>query len=186
MRRWITPNRAVRHLTEIRPEELVARGIRGVVLDLDNTLLPPAASTPKAEVVAWVNALRACGLRAVLLSNAPRTRRERIAAQLGCPAIGGPPKPSLRRLRNALHYLGTPPARTVAIGDQLFTDILPANLLGLYTILVEPMDRREFVGTRIARLVERLVGRGRVQPAGPEEESSGQGRRTTREGSVPP
>jgi len=182
MRRWITPNLAVRRLTEIRPEKLAARGIRGVVLDLDNTLLPPTAPAPAAEVVAWVSGLRAWGLRAVVVSNAPKTRRERIAAQLGCPAIDGPPKPSLGRLRRALQHLGTAPAQTAAIGDQLFTDVLPANLLGLYTVLVEPMDHREFLGTRIARLVERLVGRSRITRADSEQESSGPGRRTTREG----
>jgi HAD superfamily phosphatase (TIGR01668 family) len=182
VRRWITPHRAVRYLTEIRPSELAARGIRGVVLDLDNTLLPPTAPAPAAEVVAWVTALRACGLRAVVVSNAPKTRRDRIASQIGCPAIGGPPKPSLRRLRRALEHLGTAPAQTAAIGDQLFTDVLPANLLGLYTILVEPLDHREFVGTRLVRLVERLVGRGRITRVISEQESASTGRRTTQEG----
>ncbi len=176
MIRWLVPRRAVRRLVDLDPAELVGLGIRGVILDVDNTLLGPEETAPSPEVVAWMEALGRAGLRAVLVSNTLPSRLRRICERLGCPAVGGLPKPNPWRLRRAMAVLRTRPAQTAAIGDQLFTDVLPANLLGLYTVLVEPLEPREFPTTRILRWVERLVGRDRIFQEAGEQEPASEGR----------
>ncbi|MDR7416844.1 MAG: YqeG family HAD IIIA-type phosphatase [Armatimonadota bacterium] len=179
MIRWIVPRRVVHQITEVAPSELIALGIRGLILDLDNTLLAPSEEEPPAEVVAWLEDLRRVGLRTVLVSNALPSRIRRVCGQLGCSAVGGFPKPNPIRLWRAMRVLGTTPPETAAIGDQLFTDVLPANLLGLYTILVDPLHPREFLTTRLLRWLERAAGRGRFASRGGQE--SFRGGRTRKE-----
>jgi len=171
--RWIVPRRVVRRITEVAPSELLALGIRGLILDLDNTLLPPSEEEPPAEVVAWLEDLHRAGLRTVLVSNALPSRVRRVCGRLGCSAVGGFLKPNPIRLRRAMGVLGTTPPETAAIGDQVFTDVLPANLLGLYTILVDPLHPREFLSTRLLRCLERAVGREWTAFRGGQESSCG-------------
>lgn len=158
---WV-PHLAVRRVSEIPLELLVDRGIRGVLFDLDNTLVPYGSSRVPEDVAWWLEEFRRRGLRAALVSNTLPGRARTIAGRLGWPAVRGWPKPNLYRLRRAMELLGTTPATTAAVGDQLFTDVLPANLLGLFTVLVEPLQRREFLTTRLVRWLEHLAGRPRI------------------------
>lgn len=156
------PHLAVRRVSEIPLDLLVRRGIEGVVFDLDNTLVPYGSWDVPEDVARWMDELRARGLRGAVVSNALPQRVRRLAAAVGWPAVGGLPKPSLQRLRRAMRVLRTTPSTTALVGDQLFTDVWAGNRLGLFTVLVEPMDRREFITTRLVRYVERLVGRPRL------------------------
>ncbi len=149
-------------VSEIPIDLFVRRGIEGLVFDLDNTLVPYGAWEVPKDVVRWMDELRAMGLRAAVVSNALPHRARRLSAAMGLPAVGGLPKPSLRRLRRAMSLLGTTPRNTALVGDQLFTDVWAGNRLGLFTVLVEPMTPREFVTTRLMRYVERLAGRARM------------------------
>ncbi len=160
-RGWV-PQFVVRRVSEIPLDLFVRRGIEGVVFDLDNTLVPYGAWDVPEDVARWMEELRARGLRGAVVSNALPHRVRQLATAVGWPAVGGLPKPSLQRLRRAMLTLGTTPRTTALVGDQLFTDVWAGNRLGLFTVLVEPMDRREFVTTRLVRCVERLVGRPRM------------------------
>lgn len=159
-RGWV-PHLSVPRVSDIPLDLLRERGIRAVVFDVDNTLVPYGSEEIPPDVRAWISSFRACGLRGAVVSNAWPWRARRVARRLGWPAVEGWPKPSPGRLRKAMRVLGTAPDATAAVGDQLFTDIWPANRLGLFTVLVEPLDPREFVTTRVARWLERLAGRGR-------------------------
>lgn len=159
------PRLAVRRVSDIPLDLLARHGIRGVVFDLDNTLVPYGSEEVPPDVVRWLESFRARGLRGALVSNALPWRARRLASRLGWPAVAGWPKPSTRRLRRAMAVLGTTPRTTALVGDQLFTDIWPGNRLGLFTVLVEPLERREFVTTRVARWLERLAGRARLVQA---------------------
>ncbi len=81
---------------------------------------------------------------------------------LGIPGLSKANKPSRRAFLQALDLLGSRPEQAAMIGDQVFTDVLGGNRLGLYTILVVPLCRREFLGTRVLRLVERVILRNLV------------------------
>lgn len=145
-------------ITDVDPEQLRARGIRGIVLDFDNTLVPYGSKTVPEEIRGWVQRVRAAGFPLVLVTN-NRTRRTReLAESLTVPIAPGWAKPTTSMFRRAMEMMGTTPAQTALVGDQLLTDILGGNRLGLFTILVTPLEGREFPTTRlINRTIERLL-----------------------------
>ena len=156
-------------------EELKERGIRGLIFDLDNTVLNWNVREVTPETRSLFNRLKAEGFRSCLVSNNKKDRVEAVARILGIPAISKAGKPRRGAFRQALTVLGTGKEETAVIGDQLFTDILGGNRFGLYTVLVVPLSRREFIGTQLMRWVERLllrilIGHGLIQK--PEEYSS--------------
>lgn len=144
-------------LCDVSLDALVEQGIRGVILDLDNTLVAFDEAAPRAEYAAWIAAALARGLRVVLLSNNFGPRARSIAGAVGIPCVPNALKPLPAAFGRALALLGTPKAQTIVIGDQLFTDMLGAKFLGLRCLLTEPLADRDFITTRILRFFERLV-----------------------------
>lgn len=170
--RLLAPRYRVRVVTDLSLERLRGWQIVAVMLDLDNTLVPWGGAAPSPSVQAWMTALRGGGVAACLVSNALSDRALRVAAVLGVPCARGGFKPGTFKLRHALAILGTPLARTAMVGDQLFTDILAGNRLGVPTVLTQPLDAREPVRMIPTRAVERRVlavlARRGLTPAGPE------------------
>jgi HAD superfamily phosphatase (TIGR01668 family) len=114
--------------------------IRALVLDVDHTLLPRHQSVLPPSVEKW---LREAGQRLPihLLSNNPSRRRiGALADRLGLPYTTSAGKPRRAALRRVLGELGVPPPQVALVGDRLFTDVLAGNRLGLFTILVKPID----------------------------------------------
>jgi HAD superfamily phosphatase (TIGR01668 family) len=144
------PHRYSHSVVEILPEQLVERGIEGLILDLDNTLVRWAREDITEEILAWIASLRRAGIKFCLLSNSVLGRRvERVAEVFGCPNIRKARKPRPDGFHRAMKAMNTTPANTAVIGDQMFTDILGGNRAGIYTILVKPMAKGEFVYTRL-------------------------------------
>lgn len=154
--RLLRPAARVRTVYDIEPHLLLARGIRGLILDLDNTIVPWGTWHVAPELAVWIAALKAEGLQLCIVSNNLGARVRHLARALGLPAVTSALKPGPLAIRRALRQMGTDPATTALVGDQLFTDILGGNLLGLHTILVHPQSRRGFPLTRIVRLAESL------------------------------
>ena len=139
---------------------LRARGIRGMILDLDNTIVPWGAREAGPALPVWIADVRRAGLRLCIVSNNMGRRVTTLATSLGLPLVTGALKPRRKALRRALSVMGTTPDATALVGDQLFTDILGGNRLGLHTILVRPQSPREFPLTRVVRVLERALLRG--------------------------
>jgi len=158
--RWLRPAERVPTVFDIDLSALRARGIRGIILDLDNTIVPWGAREASPQLARWIAGARAMGFGLCIVSNNVGGRVTKIAAALGLPVVTGALKPRRTALRRALAAMGTTPQETGLVGDQLLTDILGGNRLGLHTILVRPQSRREFLGTRVARMVERILLRG--------------------------
>ncbi len=155
--RWC-PDEMVSSVTEIEPERLRHQGIRAVLLDLDNTLVPWQRMEVPGEVRQWIERMKQAGLRLCLVSNTRRRRRlEVLAKRLGISYVPRAFKPRRFGLRQALQLLQVPPEQAVMIGDQIFTDVWGGNRMGLRTILVSPLARREFIGTKVSRLLERIL-----------------------------
>jgi HAD superfamily phosphatase (TIGR01668 family) len=168
MLRLLTPDITVAHVRDVTPALLRERGIRAVISDLDNTLVRWRGEDITDEITAWLRLLRASDISVCIASNTRHlTRLERLAAQMGILHVpGNAVKPRRRGLRRALALLQATPGETAMVGDQLFTDILAGNRLGLTSILVNPLSAHEFIGTRlISRTAERLVLRGRRKRA---------------------
>ncbi|MGC8667587.1 MAG: YqeG family HAD IIIA-type phosphatase [Chthonomonadales bacterium] len=145
-------------VTSIPPEELRKAGFRAVLLDVDNTLVGWQRTDIPHAVRKWIWDLKQQGLRICLVSNTRHPRRlEALAAELEVPFVRQALKPGRRGFLAALEQLGVAPSAAVMIGDQMFTDVLGGNRAGVATILVRPMHRREFVGTKVSRLAEGIV-----------------------------
>jgi HAD superfamily phosphatase (TIGR01668 family) len=160
LRNLFRPTLLADNIWEIVLEDLTARGIRGLILDLDNTLVDWNESFLRPEVEVWLAKARAVGMRLCLASNAVRGGRvARVAEKLDLPAVIRAGKPFPVAFRKAMAALETEPASTCAIGDQVFTDMLGANWLGLTTVLVKPLSPKESPHTRVIRLIERPLRR---------------------------
>ena len=152
-------------VTHIDPKALAARGIKLVLADLDNTLVPYKVPHPPPDIVAWKEALAAEGIQLFLLSNSRKPHRPRIFAEaLGIPYQGHSGKPKLGGYRRALGRMNAAPQETIMVGDQIFTDILGANRAGIAPLLVEPIRLAGNPGRYIRYAVEtpfREIGKRR-------------------------
>jgi uncharacterized protein len=164
-RSWLRaflPNERLASVLEITPEWLNARGLRGLILDLDNTLVAYRSELQTPELEAWAQTLRDAGVQARLVSNALPERIERWATRLGFPGVGligrgTAAKPFPAAFWRAAHTMHLHPQTIGVVGDQLFTDVLGGNLIGAYTILVAPLSQNALPHTRFARALERAV-----------------------------
>ena len=153
----LCPKLYLRSVFDLPLDQLKERGIRGLIFDLDNTLLYWNAYEGTPEAKELFRRLKQTGFLSCLVSNNKRDRVEKVARVLDVPAISKARKPSRRAFRQALATLGTTEKETAVVGDQLFTDVLGGNRLGLYTVLVMPLSKREFFGTKAIRSLERIV-----------------------------
>lgn len=159
MYRLLCPNLVVDSLFEIDLDALAGQGVRGVIFDLDNTIIPWDSREMDAAIVAWLEDVLARGFKVAIVSNNWRGRVREIAARFGLPFVSRAYKPAKTGFRRALAELGIEPHEAVVVGDQLFTDVLGGNRMGLMTVWVKPLTAQEFIGTRIHRRFERLAVR---------------------------
>lgn len=148
---------AVPTVADIDLGVLTQQGIRGILLDLDNTLVPWNGWEVSAATAQWVKEARRRGFRLAILSNSVGRRAHAVARRLGIFALSTAWKPLPSGFRKALAQLGTGPAETAVVGDQLFTDVAGGNAAGLFTIWVQPLSPREMPHTRFLRWAERRL-----------------------------
>ena len=157
---FIRPKLYARGISHIDPVGLRAGGIRGAIVDLDNTLVGFRTLAPLEEDARWVARAKEAGVRVVVLTNNGTPWALEIAKDLDVPCIPNARKPLPGGFRRALDLLQLGANEAVVIGDQLFTDVLGAKLAGLEVILVDPLVRRDPWNTRPLRWVERILMRG--------------------------
>lgn len=114
--------------------------IRALVLDVDRTLLPRRSATLPPSVEQWLRHAQSLMPLHLLSNNPSRRRIGSVAAQLGLPFTTSAGKPRRAALRRVVAELGLEPAQIALVGDRLFTDVLAGNRLGLFTVLVRPID----------------------------------------------
>jgi len=113
--------------------------LKGLVLDVDETLVPMNSSQASEELKQWLQELKPTVALWLVSNNISQTRIGTIAQSLDLPYIFGAGKPSRRKLRQAVNAMDIPVEQVGMVGDRLFTDVLAGNRLGMFTILVEPM-----------------------------------------------
>lgn len=155
------PDRFAPRLCEVPHEELEAAGIRGLIIDLDNTLLGFRETELGDEHLSWVARAHDRGFRIVMLSNNQSERVRGIAAQLQIECIPNALKPLPFGFLRAKRRLAMRRREIAVVGDQLFTDVLGGKICGLYTILTEPLEAKDFPVTRVFRFFERVMLRNR-------------------------
>ena len=153
----LRPDAFAERLSSVSLSELAAQGVRGIIVDLDNTLVGYGRDACAEEDAAWVARASQAGFGVVLVSNNFTDRVRRVAEGLGVPAVASALKPLPTGFLRALRLLGTRRRETVVVGDQLFTDVLGAKLCGLRAILTHPLEASDWHGTRVLRFFERLM-----------------------------
>lgn len=155
----IIPDEFVESIYEIDYSALQRSGIKTIIVDLDNTLVESNRADATPELISWLDQLRGMGFKVMIVSNNTQNRVSRFATPLRVPWIHSARKPLTAAFKQAMKRMETSPQETVMVGDQLFTDILGGNRLGLHTILVAPVSGVEGVFTKVNRLLERIVFR---------------------------
>lgn len=155
--RWLTPDLTVASVYQIDQDRLWQDGLRGIILDIDNTITPWHANEPLPEVHEWITRARQRGFRICLVSNARARRIRYFAQRLGVDHVLAGRKPGRRPFLAAQMRLSLSPAEVVVVGDQLFTDVVGGKRLGFRTILVDPISSREFIATRLSRRLEAVI-----------------------------
>jgi len=156
----LKPNLSVHRVTDIDLAALAGKGIRGFLLDLDNTLTVWHGMQVDAAVLDWLAKGKNQGLCFCVLSNSHAARVQPMEELLGIPVLYLSAKPRKRAFFKGCEKLNLSLSEVAMVGDQLFTDIYGGNRAGLMTILTEPIDPHEMWGTmHFARPFERFVRR---------------------------
>lgn len=123
----------------LTPDLIYQYNLKGLVLDVDGTLVPLNVSEASDPLLQWIEDMRSIVSLWLVSNNISESRIGGIAKTLNLPYITGAAKPSRRKLRQAVNAMGLPVHQVAMVGDRLFTDVLAGNRLGMFTILVEPM-----------------------------------------------
>lgn len=124
---------------EISPDLMRRHNLKGLILDVDDTLVPLRQAESDPELTAWMASIKTVGEVWLVSNNVNSSRIKRIATPLEVPYLTRAGKPSRRKLKQALEAMDLPPEQVAMVGDRLLTDVLAGNRLGLFTILVDPM-----------------------------------------------
>ncbi|MDD4170602.1 MAG: YqeG family HAD IIIA-type phosphatase [Syntrophomonas sp.] len=144
-------------LLDIPLNHLREQNISAFIMDLDNTITEWNSNELRSEVEEWFKLIKTAGFKACILSNNGEQRIRKVAERLDIPFIHRAAKPRRGSFHRAIDIMGVRAAQTAVVGDQIFTDVLGGNRAGLFTILVKPLARREFIGTKINRTLELFV-----------------------------
>lgn len=123
----------------ISPALLAQHNIKGLILDVDDTLVPLRQAETNPDLAQWMHQMKAMTTVWLVSNNINAYRINRIATLLDVPYITSAGKPSGRKLKQALTAMDLPVNQVAMVGDRLFTDVLAGNRLGLFTVLVQPM-----------------------------------------------
>ncbi len=150
------PDEYARSAYEIDYERLYRQGFRGIVYDIDNTLvLPDAPADERAK--ALVGRLLDIGFRVTVVSNNQEDRVRSFAEEVGADWVAKALKPFPDGYRRACTVMNTKPEETLCIGDQVFTDIWGANRLGMHSILTCPFTMYDEIQIMLKRIAEKPV-----------------------------
>lgn len=156
----LKPSQTAGSIYDINLGDLWNLGYHHMIIDIDNTITAWNQYHIHQKLKDWIQSARETGFHICLLSNGSQRKVQQFASNLGVMAAPKGGKPFARAFNSALAALQSTAGSTLIIGDQIFTDIAGGNRAGLYTILVDPIDANEFIGTRFNRLIERaLTGR---------------------------
>ncbi len=137
---------AVRSVCDITPALLRSIGVRGLLLDIDNTLTTHDNPEPAAGVAEWVALMKQSGIQLRLISNNHEPRVAPFAKKLGIPCICESWKPLGKGFRTAMKQMHLPKEQLCVVGDQIYTDIWGANLFRVRSIYVRPIQRESWKG----------------------------------------
>lgn len=151
------PDEDVNSTYEIPFEDFYKKGIRGIIFDIDNTLVPHGAPADNRAKKMFLR-LHELGMETCLLSNNKEPRVSAFAKDAGSlNYIFKGRKPGVEGYQRAMKLMGTNSSNTIFVGDQLFTDVFGAKRAGIYSILVSRIHPKEEIQIRLKRVLEFVV-----------------------------
>ena len=157
MLKHFLPNEHVKSILDIKPEELKEKGIKGIITDLDNTLVEWDRPTATPQLIKWFDEIKKQNILVTIVSNNNEERVKAFSDPLQIPFIFRARKPMMPAFHRALSKMGIKKDETVVIGDQLLTDVLGGNRSGFHTILVVPVAQTDGFFTKFNRFAERRI-----------------------------
>jgi len=151
------PDLYYERVSSISSDVLREHGIRGLMVDLDNTIMFRDSHEIPADVRVWLSSLRMDDIRVCIVSNNWHAKVESIAEELDVPLVAKALKPFPRAFRAGMQAIGTVVPETAMVGDQIFTDIVGAAMLGVTTILVHPLSSSDPPHTLLLRRIEAKI-----------------------------
>ena len=136
------------------PEFLISIGVKGIVLDIDNTLEPYEHPKAGEEVISWFGKLKAAGIKTAIVSNNNAERVNTFNEEFNMPAYPDGAKPFKTNVLKAIADMGVTKEEAILMGDQIFTDVWAAHNAGIPAILVPPIKDKKDIFTRFKRLLE--------------------------------
>ncbi len=132
-------------LTDLTPELLKERGIRLLMMDFDNTIVPYTTDAPTAQMTAWLEKMRDSSVQVCVVSNSRKQRVKIFCQAYGIPCITHSKKPFSKGIRQCMEQFSVKPEECALVGDQVFTDTLGANCAGVRSILVKAIDNHTWL-----------------------------------------
>ena len=154
----LTPNMQVRKITDITIETLRENNIKGMILDVDNTLID-LDRVPLEGIKEWIDNMKNEGIKFCIASNSlKKDKIEKVAKMLDIPYVHFSVKPTKIGLKKAKQILGIENSKNIAeVGDQLFTDVLGTNRMKMFSILTEPLCEEKVKINNLKRKLEKRV-----------------------------
>lgn len=153
----LKPDMIINSIHEFPLENLVEKGIKGIIFDIDNTLVKASDKEPTLYVLELFDKLKGYGISYAIVSNNNIERVERFSKNLGVYYRHKALKPRRKYLKQAMDYMGTTTETTALVGDQLFTDIYGGNRMGFLTVLTLPLGESETKFVEFKRKIENKI-----------------------------
>ena len=157
MLKHFLPNQHVKSILDIHPKDLQEKGIKGIITDLDNTLVEWDRPNATPRVIEWFEEMKKNQIKVTIVSNNNEKRVKSFSDPLDIAFIFRAKKPLSLAFHRAAKQMNIKKEETVVIGDQLLTDVLGGNRGGFHTILVVPVAQTDGIATKFNRMVERKI-----------------------------
>jgi HAD superfamily phosphatase (TIGR01668 family) len=157
MFKLLFPNDYIESIFRLDIMQLKKDGMKGIIFDIDNTLVPYDVAEPTKEIIDFFEQIKAHGMKIALLSNNTEDRVIKFNEKLKVIAIHKSRKPSTKSFKEAIKKMQCSKDEVVIVGDQVFTDVFGGNRFGIKTILVVPVSDKDEWITKIKRGIEKKV-----------------------------
>lgn len=157
MLKQFLPDEHVKSILDITPDQLKNKGMKGIITDLDNTLVEWDRPQATPQLIRWFDDMRKNHIDVIIVSNNKEARVKSFSDPLHIPFFYRAKKPLGKAFRQAIAQMGIKKEEAVVIGDQLLTDVFGGNRSGFHTILVVPVAQTDGITTKFNRFVERKL-----------------------------
>ena len=153
----IYPKEYLNSVKDISIDFLKENNIKGIILDVDNTLITLDKNMPDG-IEKWTEKMKSSGIKLCIVSNSNHKEKvEGVAKKIDIPFIFFAKKPLKSGFRRAQKLLDLNEENIAAVGDQIFTDVIGANRCKMFSILVKPIEEKDYLITRIKRPIEKMI-----------------------------